>query len=145
MEYALFTQNNKVVEIKNVDDLTQEKLSELQSLGWKEVVDVEKPTYNEEIEYIHRYINIEEDGSYKNVYVVMTDREKAINKISTLKQQLADTDYKVVKNMEYQMAMMTSTEPNQVILDLYNPQELHNERQALRDKINELEQLLKGE
>ncbi len=143
MEYALFTQNNKVVEIKNVDDLTQEKLSELQSLGWKEVVDVEKPTYNEEIEYIHRYINIEEDGSYKNVYVVMTDREKAINKISTLKKQLADTDYKVVKNMEYQMAMMTSTEPNQIILDLYNPQELHNERQALRDKINELEQLLK--
>ena len=46
--------------------------------------------------------------------------------------------------MEYQMAMMTSVEPNTIILDLYDPKELHNERQALRDKINELEELLKS-
>ena len=43
------------------------------------------------------------------------------------------------------MAMMASVEPNTIVLDLYDARELHNERQALRDKINELEQLLKGE
>lgn len=143
MEYALFTNNKKNVEIKIVDDFTKDELLELQSQGWQEVINVEKPTYNEEIEYLHRYVNIEDDGSFKNVYVVMTDREKAINKITSLKQQLADTDYKVVKNMEYQMAMMATSEPNTIILDLYNPKELHDERQALRDKINELENLLK--
>lgn len=143
MEYALFTNNKKNVETKIVDDFTKDELLELQSQGWQEVIDVEKPQFNEDIEYLHKYINIEEDGSYKNVYVVMKDRDKAMRQISLLKQQLADTDYKVVKNMEYQMAMMSSVEPNTIILDLYDPQELHNERQALRDKINELEQLLK--
>jgi hypothetical protein len=62
--------------------------------------------------------------------------KKIIKKISNMKQQLADTDYKVVKNMESQMAMEELP---------YEPIELHNERQVLRDKINELETLLKGE
>ena len=145
MEYALFTNENRIVEIKEVDDFTQDELLEMIEQGWREVIDVEKPSYNEDIEYLHRYINIDDDGSYKNVYVVMKDRDKAIAQISILKQQLADTDYKVVKNMEYQMAMMASVEPNTIVLDLYDARELHDERQALRDKINELEQLLKQE
>jgi PleD family two-component response regulator len=86
-----------------------------------------------------------EDGDYEYKYTAVISVEKIEQSISLLKQQLANTDYKVVKNMEYQMAMMSSVEPNTIILDLYDPQELHNERQALRDKINELEQLLKGE
>ena len=135
MEYALFTNNKKNVEIKIVDDFTKDELFELQSQGWQEVINVEKPTYNEEIEYLHRYINIEDDGSFKNVYVVKTDREKAINKITSLKQQLADTDYKVIKNMEAQLV-------NEELP--YDSVTLHAERQALRDKINKLEELLKN-
>lgn len=60
--------------------------------------------------------------------------KKVIKKISNLKQQLSDTDYKVVKNME---ALQCGLELP------YEPNALHNERQAIRDKINELEKLLK--
>ena len=135
MEYALFTNENRIVEIKQVDDFTQEELLEMVEQGWREIIDVEKPSYNEDIEYLHRYVKIEDDGSYKNVYVVMTDRDKAVNQISLLKQQLADTDYKVIKNMEAQLV-------NEELP--YDSVALHGERQALRDKINELEELLKN-
>lgn len=50
--------------------------------------------------------------------------------IQELKYQLAETDYKIIKCYEYNLAG----------LDLpYDIEELHTERQALRDKINELE------
>ena len=50
--------------------------------------------------------------------------------IESLKSELQDSDYKVIKCAE---AMCLNAELP------YNMTELHNERQALRDKINELE------
>ena len=50
--------------------------------------------------------------------------------ISNLKDQLAATDYKVIKCAEYSLAKLDSP---------YNIEELHAERQELRDKINALE------
>ena len=85
----------------------------------------------------------EENKRWKHYWDVTLNAIEVKHQIGVCKQQLADTDYKVVKNMEYQMAMMTGAEPNTIILDLYDARELHNERQALRNKINELEQLLK--
>ena len=114
--------------------------------GFKELHETEPPTdYNEETMELKQEIVEREDGDYEYKYTAVVSVAKIEQSISLLKQQLADTDYKVVKNMEYQMAMMATSEPNQIILDLYDPQELHNERQALRDRINELEQLLKGD
>ena len=50
--------------------------------------------------------------------------------IESLKSELQDSDYKVIKCAE---AMAVGAEMP------YNMTELHKERQALRDKINELE------
>ena len=52
------------------------------------------------------------------------------NEIADLKAQLEATDYKVIKCMEYSI--------NGLELP-YDMQEIHAERQALRDRINELE------
>lgn len=125
-------------------DVNDNEIEAYKNDGFKELHETEPPTdYNEETMELKQEIVEREDGDYEYQYIAVVSVAKIEQSISLLKQQLADTDYKVVKNMEYQMAMMSSVEPNTIILDLYDPQELHNERQALRDKINELENLLK--
>lgn len=58
--------------------------------------------------------------------------EKQKAEIASLKVQLADTDYQIIKSSEYQLLGLEAP---------YNLVELHSERQVLRDKINELENL----
>lgn len=52
-------------------------------------------------------------------------------KIAQLQQQLNDTDYKIIKCQEYSLAGLELP---------YNIEELHTQRQAIRDQINELQQ-----
>jgi len=54
--------------------------------------------------------------------------------ITSLKAQLAETDYKIIKCYEYQLAGLELP---------YDIQALHTERQSLRDRINELEESLR--
>lgn len=61
---------------------------------------------------------------------VVDDNGLLLSEIERLKSELQDSDYKVIKCAE---AMTIGAELP------YNMTELHNERQALRDKINELE------
>ena len=49
---------------------------------------------------------------------------------SLLKQQLRDTDYKIIKSSEYQLVGLESP---------YDLDVLHEERQTIRDRINTLE------
>lgn len=60
-------------------------------------------------------------------------RQELENQINALKQELSDTDYKVIKNNE---AIAAGFEPP------YNPEELHSEREAIRQQIRELEEQL---
>jgi len=53
--------------------------------------------------------------------------------IERLKAELAETDYKIIKCSEYQLAGQPLP---------YDIQALHTERQALRDQINQLEATL---
>lgn len=62
------------------------------------------------------------------------DRQKIKADISALKEALAGSDYKITKC--YEASLLGQTLP-------YDVASLHTERQALRDKINELEPLLK--
>lgn len=69
----------------------------------------------------------------------ISDIEECIPKsaeIERLKSELQDSDYKVIKCAE---AMTIGEELP------YNMTELHKERQALRDKINELEKAMSDE
>ena len=61
------------------------------------------------------------------------DYQRIKQQVADLKQALADTDYKVMKC--YEASMLGQPMP-------YDIEEVHAERQAMRDKINELEPLL---
>ena len=136
-------QTYNYIQNMNVDHLNEEERNALTSDGWSEVKFTNEPIVINE-EYFFADISITYTGEgFIGEHVKILNRDKCESDITKFKQQLADTDYKVVKNMEYQMAMMTSVETNMIILDLYDAQELHNERQAVRNKINELENLLK--
>lgn len=63
-------------------------------------------------------------------YMERDRRSELILDIESLKSELQESDYKVIKCAE---AMAIGAELP------YNMAELHKERQALRDKINELE------
>ena len=64
---------------------------------------------------------------------VVDDNGLLLSEIERLKSELQESDYKVIKCAE---AMTIGAELP------YNMTELHNERQALRDKINELEKAM---
>lgn len=59
-----------------------------------------------------------------------TEEEIKQRRIVELKNQLSETDYKIIKCSEYQLAGLELP---------YDIVELHAQRQALRDEINELE------
>lgn len=66
----------------------------------------------------------------KLVDLIPTERPEPEPTVEDFKNQLAETDYRIIKSMEYQLAGL---EPP------YDIAVLHAERQAIRDKINELE------
>lgn len=63
-------------------------------------------------------------------YIKKRDLKGIREKIQNLKNELSDSDYKIIKSYE---AFMAGTEPP------YDIVSLHEERQFLRDQINELE------
>jgi len=68
--------------------------------------------------------------------------ENVLRIIDGLKQQLADTDYKVIKNSEWVATQTALNGVAPLATDEgwpYDPVILHQERQALRDEINEYE------
>ena len=79
------------------------------------------------------FVDIEVEGQTvvsMTAGVVPEPEEDVSAQIAELKEQLAATDYKIIKCSEYQLAGMELP---------YDIQALHEERQALRDAINELE------
>lgn len=65
--------------------------------------------------------------------VVNDDPELILMEISRLEEQIAATDYKVIKSYEYALAGVKSA---------YDFSEVHAEREGLREQIRELEQLI---
>lgn len=73
---------------------------------------------------------IAEDAQIVDNEQVVDDNGLLLSEIERLKSELQESDYKVIKCAE---AMAVDAEMP------YDVASLHNERQALRDKINELE------
>ena len=80
------------------------------------------------------YVEVEVNGvrEYKNAVtgVLLRNESTAANEIEMLKAELSATDYKIIKCSEAQLVGETLP---------YDIAVLHAERQALRDRINELE------
>ncbi len=65
--------------------------------------------------------------------VVKNSPEKIAAEIARLQSELAATDYQVIKSYEYELTGKKLP---------YDPTKIHSERQAIRDRIKELEGLL---
>lgn len=108
--------------------------------GSRDWVDVEKLPEREPFncnkyengEYI---FDEEKEKSFINDEKIQQKIYEAKNEIDSIKKQLFDTDYQVIKCAEYSQAGLEAP---------YDVEELHKTRQALRDKINELENELKN-
>lgn len=111
-------------------DKTWQTLSGHPNDNWLSDLDIEQPLYvvddNSEIaQRIKLYKEFEliiEDGQVVDV--------KQIKTIEDLKLELANTDYKIIKCMEYQLAGLENP---------YNIHDLNKNRQSIRDNINAME------
>jgi hypothetical protein len=127
--YALKTIEGTYFTSEIIDD-------NLMEMGFKPVIEGIIPLdYDEYTMNLDKNIIENENGDFEYVYTPIFSQIKVNKSIITLKQQLSDTDYKVIKNMEAQLVNVELP---------YDSVVLHAERQALRDKINELEELLKN-
>ena len=77
-----------------------------------------------------------EDAQIADNEQVVDNNGLLLSEIERIKSELQESDYKVIKCAE---AICLNAELP------YNMTELHNERQALRDKINELEKAMSDE
>lgn len=101
--------------------------------GWKPVdmVDDSKLETDSEFHSVHiQPYDAGERISYR--YIVKFNKKSVERKIDGYKKMLTDTDYKVMKC--YEASLIGQSLP-------YSINELHIDRQKLRDKINELEQI----
>ena len=69
---------------------------------------------------------------YLNIAIEKEKKKTADEEISKLQEELNNTDYKIIKCSEYQLAGLEIP---------YNIADPHANRQRLRDKINELQEL----
>lgn len=121
---------------KSVEAITtvEEQIEDLTAKGWKPVdeFDITKAQDCGENETVN--VNPFDAGNrISYTYEKVIDTISVQRKIDDLKQQLADSDYKVIKNYESSMAGVEI--PCEI-------KSLHEGRQALRDSINRLKSLL---
>ena len=110
-----------------------EQIGQYDQKGWKPV---EEPNFTDiHCEEFETIVNIPFDAGDKIKFNCekKLDKTKIDYKISELKQQLADSDYKIVKC--YEATIIGDELP-------YDIETLHEERQAIRDEINRLESML---
>ena len=83
------------------------------------------------LEYLNCYKLVGDEVVFdEDKYNALVDTKAKEQEIARLKQELSSTDYQIIKCYEYQLQGLEAP---------YNITALHTTRQALRDKINELE------
>lgn len=116
---------------KNLEDKRKEELKLLS--GYKEFVSTKYEGELGEFDFIEPYYIEEGDKVIRKWEVVRNDTLKISAKVSKLKKELEDSDYKILKC--YEASMTQSPMP-------YNLEELVAERESKRAEINRLEELL---
>lgn len=115
-----------------VENMPQYEMDTAINNGFKHLIFDEKPIISNIQGFKERYEELD-DKIIVHYDIVEYDRHKVENQIRELKELLTASDYKVQKNIEFRDAGLELP---------YDPTDLHNERQPLRDRINELEELL---
>lgn len=114
----------------------EEQVENSKAKGWKPVEDIDETQMTCEKGYVVIPEPIDDGEKITYTYTKLKDEKYFANKIADLKQQLTDSDYKVIKCYE---ASLTGEEQP------YDIKELHTKRQSLRQQINELQEKLAGE
>lgn len=119
-----------IEKIITVDD----QIQELTKVGWKPVDMIDESKLECAPGYAIRIVAVEYDDHIGYEYEKIQNLAYYKNQIKALKEELDNTDYKVIKC--YEAFLVGEAMP-------YNAQDLHTSRQSIRDKINSLEVALK--
>ena len=111
-----------------------EQIQELTKSGWKPVDMIDESKLECAPGYAVRIVAVEYDDHIGYTYEKIQNLAYYKNQIKALKEELDNTDYKVIKC--YEAFLVGEAMP-------YNAQDLHTSRQSIRDKINSLEVALK--
>lgn len=128
----IYTDNDGVQRVEIIT--VEQQVSELSEV-WKPVDLIsEEQMQSDEENYIVVPVPYDAGDHIAYRYEKRFDRRKIRDEIEAHKTALSDSDYKITKC--YEASLLGQELP-------YDVAALHTERQALRDKINELEPLLK--
>lgn len=108
----------------------EEQANKLLTQGWKPVDKVDESKLQAEDGYFVRIIPFDAGDRISYRYEKVIDEQKKRREIEKLKNSLKDTDYKVIKC--YEASLLGEQMP-------YDVKNLHNERQNIRNRINELQ------
>lgn len=130
MELAKLISNNEI-ELIFCPDGYSEKIAEYKKAGYSEFVPGKQPEVEPGFVAVDSF-KIKK-GKVVQSWEVKSNPVFTKNRIAALKEQLAATDYKIIKCME------ASLIGEQLPYDL---EVVHTQRQAIRDEVNRLEKIL---
>lgn len=120
-------------EIKHKTVSVEAQAAALSAAGWKPVDPLDEERLKCAEGYIVRIIPYDAGERISYHYKPVFDTQKVWRGIEEMKAQLTDDDYKIIKC--YEAFLLGNELPYDIIA-------LHQTRQSIRDKINEMEKLL---
>lgn len=130
-EYTERYQENGEIKQRTVNIETQTAV--LSAAGWKPVDPLDEERLKCAEDYIVRVTPFDAGDRISYRYNTVFDTQKVRRGIEGLKAQLTEDDYKIIKC--YEASLLGNELP-------YDITTLHRSRQSIRDRINELEELL---
>lgn len=123
--------NEGMIDVRFCDPNNGVKMANLRNAGFLNLVSSKQPTVQDGEVAVDSYK--EENGKLVQYWEVKVDSVYTQKKIDNLKEVLSSSDYKVIKCQE--ASLIGEQMP-------YDVDELHKERQSIRDEINRLESLI---
>lgn len=123
--------NEGMIDVRFCSPNNGVKMANLRNAGFLDYVSSIQPTVQDGEVAVDSYK--EENGKLVQYWEVKVDSVYTQKKIDNLKEVLSSSDYKVIKCQE--ASLIGEQMP-------YDVDELHKERQSIRDEINRLESLI---
>lgn len=129
MRYGYITENGYLRAFE-VDEATGQNPQSYIDAGWKPVDDIEDSRLACDDGYVVKVVPYDAGERISFHYVAVVDKRKIALEMASLKAKLTESDYKIIKC--YESTLIGEPLP-------YDALQLHQERQAMRDQINNLE------